>query len=417
MPRGGETSAQRQTTDNDVVSAHRKPSESTGHSGSAVGDPAAGEPLSTVEMRSEINRSPTDVHERLVEVGQLRAQLRGARIELQQQAALLAQTTAAATAYKAELDDLKSGAGWMLLILVRRFETQFPFLGRITRWFVRLVWRIARRLRSRLRSRIRLPAMRSPFSAVPNEQPADTLPLASVANEAQAPLLDASRGTVLLIVHDASRTGGPILAYNIAKRLRERRNVVALLLSGGELVEDFRDCCAAVVGPVNPADLHPAQIHLLVDRLQRTYEITYAIANSIASRALLRPLTLARIPVLALVHEFPGYMLLENEMGPALEWATLTVFSSAMTAAAARASHQKLDNCPIHILRQGRPDLPPREGASIDEERDVKGSTFFCRRPPRSPRAILRAQSGSSGLAAPVRPPTIASTRALSRNN
>ena len=47
--------------------------------------------------------------------------------------------------------------------------------------------------------------------------------------------LDPSRETILLIVHDASRTGAPIIAYNIALRLRQKYNVVAVLLAAGDL--------------------------------------------------------------------------------------------------------------------------------------------------------------------------------------
>src|SRR6185295_4717779 len=62
--------------------------------------------------------------------------------------------------------------------------------------------------------------------------------------------LDASRETILLIVHEASRTGAPIIAFNIALQLRQKYNVIAVLLADGELYPDFESCCAAVVGPI-----------------------------------------------------------------------------------------------------------------------------------------------------------------------
>ena len=68
--------------------------------------------------------------------------------------------------------------------------------------------------------------------------------------------IDHRRETVLLISHEASRTGAPIIAWNIAMRLRHRYNVVALLIGSGELVASFEDCCAAVVGPIGYADPH-----------------------------------------------------------------------------------------------------------------------------------------------------------------
>jgi hypothetical protein len=62
--------------------------------------------------------------------------------------------------------------------------------------------------------------------------------------------LDTSRETILLFAHDASRTGAPIIAYHIARRLQQTYNVVAVLLGAGELFPVFESCCAAVVGPI-----------------------------------------------------------------------------------------------------------------------------------------------------------------------
>ena len=79
--------------------------------------------------------------------------------------------------------------------------------------------------------------------------------------------IDPKRETVLLIIHEASRTGAPILAYNVAMRLRHKYNVVAVLLAGGELVEDFHACCAAVVGPLAHADWDPCETKYFVKRM------------------------------------------------------------------------------------------------------------------------------------------------------
>src|SRR4051812_10883715 len=52
----------------------------------------------------------------------------------------------------------------------------------------------------------------------------------SIAAELQldARSIDPERQTVLVVAHEATRTGAPILAYNIAKRLHEKYNIVLL---------------------------------------------------------------------------------------------------------------------------------------------------------------------------------------------
>ena len=169
--------------------------------------------------------------------------------------------------------------------------------------------------------------------------------------------LSNSRNTVLLISHQASRTGAPILAYNIAIRLRKKYNVVAVLLSGGELVDDFRSICTSVVGPFRPD--HEVECDYLVERLVKSFDIFYVIANSIDSRDLLKPLTGHLVPVVTLVHEFPSYLKPKGSMGRALEWSTEIVFSAASVVESVRTEYPNIANRRYHILPQGPSALPP----------------------------------------------------------
>lgn len=168
--------------------------------------------------------------------------------------------------------------------------------------------------------------------------------------------LDQGRQNILLISHDASRTGAPILAWNVAKRLCERYNVVALILGGGELVSAFRDCCSAVIGPLGVVE--PDAADATVERLVASCSIAYAIVNSIESRRFIRPLARASIPVVSLVHEFASYFP-PGEID-ALDWSTQIVFSTDLTANAAKSEFPHLASRTIHVLAQGRCDLPRR---------------------------------------------------------
>ena len=70
-------------------------------------------------------------------------------------------------------------------------------------------------------------------------------------------VLAPDRPTVLVVSHEASRTGAPILAWNICRELRNRCNVVTLLLGGGGIASYFAEACNVVVGPYRPADPKP----------------------------------------------------------------------------------------------------------------------------------------------------------------
>jgi glycosyltransferase involved in cell wall biosynthesis len=170
--------------------------------------------------------------------------------------------------------------------------------------------------------------------------------------------LDHGRKTILIVNHEASRTGAPILAWNIAMRLREKYNVVALFIGGGELVDSFEECCAAIVGPVGYADLNTIDNEYIVKRILANYPITYAIANTIVSRLFTPALANAYVPVVSLIHEFASYTRPKEAMREGLDWSTQLVFSSDMTANSAKSEHPHLANRTIHVLPQGRCAVP-----------------------------------------------------------
>jgi glycosyltransferase involved in cell wall biosynthesis len=171
--------------------------------------------------------------------------------------------------------------------------------------------------------------------------------------------LDPNLQTVLLVVHQATRTGAPILAYNIAMRLRRKCNVIAVLLEGGDLEEDFAANCAAVVGPLSQANWHPSEMKALVSRVLAAYPVSYAIVNSISSWMIVPPLGRALVPSVLLLHEFASYTRPKSAMYQGLEWATEIVFSAELVARSARDEHSELMQRPVHILPQGQCDLPP----------------------------------------------------------
>jgi glycosyltransferase involved in cell wall biosynthesis len=189
------------------------------------------------------------------------------------------------------------------------------------------------------------------------------------------------RETVLLVTHQTSRTGAPILAYNIAKRLAQKYNVVTLVLQPGELMPDFEAHSVAVVGPDSPwllwvssDGLNPVEAKYIVKRLLATYSISFAIANSIDTRTMLPPLHTSFVPIVTLVHEFASdlkrYDRPGGEMGRALEWTTQIVFSSKFAAESARSDYPHLDERPVHILPQGPSELPPRGNSTTRQLQD-----------------------------------------------
>ena len=61
------------------------------------------------------------------------------------------------------------------------------------------------------------------------------------------PLPEGRRPTVVVLSHEASRTGAPVLGWNITRRLAGSYNVVSVLMGGGALEKAFADVSAVIV--------------------------------------------------------------------------------------------------------------------------------------------------------------------------
>ena len=107
---------------------------------------------------------------------------------------------------------------------------------------------------------------------------------------------------VLLVSHEASRTGAPIVALNIAQRLCQKYNVITLLMRGGNLIDNFKDVSARVIclrEGARPEDE--------IGRVLKKHPLRYAIVNSIARPDILTTLGSAFVPTITLIHEFASY--------------------------------------------------------------------------------------------------------------
>lgn len=184
--------------------------------------------------------------------------------------------------------------------------------------------------------------------------------------------LDAQRPTVVVVSHEASATGAPILALNLCQRLSYHANVVVLLLRGGPLIQDFQQVAVEILQP----RFNLVFASLLRRELQRLLGSAkwphYALVNSVVSAPFIQPLRSIGVPTVTLIHEFSAYIRpleLLNDVGI---WSNNMVFSSQLTRNDVLRSCPQLRRAAIAVLAQGpckRPNrpgrqTPPRPGSS-----------------------------------------------------
>jgi glycosyltransferase involved in cell wall biosynthesis len=164
---------------------------------------------------------------------------------------------------------------------------------------------------------------------------------------------------VLVISHEASRTGAPVLSWNLARLLAKSATVISLLMRGGELQDEFVAVAAASVGPLTWDDWHPVDAYQLAKRITSVFRPSYAIANSIESHIMVPALAACGVPSVALVHEFASYTRPIAKMRDVFDWAPHVIFPAQIVAQSSYDAFPGFDQRPgIHILAQGVNEAP-----------------------------------------------------------
>jgi glycosyltransferase involved in cell wall biosynthesis/transposase-like protein len=180
---------------------------------------------------------------------------------------------------------------------------------------------------------------------------AGTLPPFEMTGDFAA--LDPGRDTVLIVSHEASRTGAPILCLDLVRRLKERHNIVVLLLKGGAIADDFRRSADVVVGPL--AKVHSEMlVSLNIAQLLSRCPVSFALVNSIVSRLVLPELARHFVPTVTLIHEFASYTRPRDSVADTLFWSADVVFSAEVVRENAIATLSDLAARPGTVLHQGR---------------------------------------------------------------
>ena len=177
--------------------------------------------------------------------------------------------------------------------------------------------------------------------------------------------------TILVVCHDASRAGAPILALNIVQNLACRYCVVALLLGDGPLVDEFR-LAGAILMTSNIRGF-PSMAFGTVDRLCKHFSFKFALVNSVESSSVLPALVHNGVPTISLFHEFAAYTRPRGVFRESLLLSDEIVFSTKMTMDNAFDEYPEIHLNSVHIFPQGKCVVPVNklnnEQLQLEQER------------------------------------------------
>ena len=178
---------------------------------------------------------------------------------------------------------------------------------------------------------------------------------------------DPAKPTIMVVSHEASRTGAPILALNLVQKFSSKYNVVSVSLGGGPLLADFQADSIATYEPERWADRKT--MDAIVSEICEVHDIAYAVVNSAESRNILPSLKAAGVPVVSLLHEFAAYTRPRTSFADIFDNSDQVIFSTRITLENALEELQMTRGAAIHIMPQGKCIVPQAVG---DEKGDAR---------------------------------------------
>ena len=174
---------------------------------------------------------------------------------------------------------------------------------------------------------------------------------------------DPSKPTVVVVSHEASKTGAPILALNLCMQFSSTHNVIVVLRRGGSLFSSFLETGTALL----MARLTFVNYKVVKSALKRAsfgQPIEFALANCIVSYSFIEPLrSHLGIPCICLVHEYASYVKPLSIFTEVSLWASRLVWPTRLTMNDMLRRCPHLEAVPMEVMPQGPCALP---GANQD---------------------------------------------------
>jgi glycosyltransferase involved in cell wall biosynthesis len=181
-------------------------------------------------------------------------------------------------------------------------------------------------------------------------------------------------GAVLIVLHELSRTGAPILGVELARRISQFANVIVLSLKSGPLEEVLKNLEIPVIVIDWKDELTRSPLFNMV---VREGKVNRAIVNSICSYPVIDLLEKKQIPIVSLVHEFSSYVA-DKEVFPLIHDVSRAVFyPAALVAEDAYRQDPGLGKSNVRIEPQGLIKAPAtRDAAVIAAEKEKITANF-----------------------------------------
>tara|TARA_Y100001954_G_C15805465_1_gene602384 strand:- start:431 stop:2767 length:2337 start_codon:yes stop_codon:yes gene_type:complete len=182
-----------------------------------------------------------------------------------------------------------------------------------------------------------------------------------------------SLATVLIVSHESSETGAPILALNIGRGLKGKANIIFITLKEGKLMDEFKRNSVGIIQPKN-GPVFSKLLEKEIKKLIGKQKPAYAVVNSVVSSGCLHPIRRLGIPTITLIHEFSSYIRPRSAVDSLGLWSNVMVYSTELTKKDMIKNYPQLAKVKSLVLAQGK--CKPRGRNNLEDNMYQGRETF-----------------------------------------
>ena len=116
---------------------------------------------------------------------------------------------------------------------------------------------------------------------------------------------DKTKETIVLVSHESSATGAPLLGMNIGKCLANKYNLIHFIMRKSNIHKIFFDDCFLLIEEFDEKNTLIAK--KILQKIKNEYKLKTVICNSIVTYPILQIASDLHIPTISLIHEFAEY--------------------------------------------------------------------------------------------------------------
>jgi len=118
-------------------------------------------------------------------------------------------------------------------------------------------------------------------------------------------LFDSSKETIMLVSHESSASGAPLLGLNIGKKIADRYNLIHYVMKKSNIHNVFFEDCFLLIEEFDEKNSLIAQ--KAINEINKQYNLKCVVCNSIVTYPILQIASDLKISTLSLIHEFSEY--------------------------------------------------------------------------------------------------------------